>query len=209
MITRPFSRKNIFLVLAFASLTYGTEAYAKDSGGILRAFGNLGFWGSTFNQKDNSGHSTRVLSLIGPGLQAQLGVNIGHFFLEYNFSWLFGNHYMNLATESSSTSPVVYDPRNVGYFSPIGFNLGINVPNLFFEPYAGVERAKYGFSQGVETTYFGVAAKLGTTIYFNDHIGLKAEYRHLFVSSDDAGTFPSGFSTRVDTASLMLTFGQR
>jgi hypothetical protein len=203
---RAFSmRCGLALLLLASSLALRGEP-ARADGITGRAMVNLGAWSSQFSQSDSAGHSTRVTSLIGPAMQMNLGAGFGLLFVEYNINWLVSQQLFNGLPD---TAPSSRNPRNAGYYSLLGFQAGIRTPILPLEGFIGYERGNYGFSNGAETDYSGPTIKLGLSVFLHRHAGIKAEYRRMFVGSDDSGSLPSGVSTRMDALSLMMVFGLR
>lgn len=166
----------------------------------MRGIFSIGPWMSSFKQADGS-HEAKVTSLLSLGLGGQLGIRASLFFAEYSAAWL--------------VSPYSANPkaRDASYFSLLGLNAGIAPPVLPLEPYFGIEQGNYKLNGGVNPSFGGVTlkaganARLGSSGKGNGGVGVRAEYRRIFISSDEAGTLPDGFSTRSDIYFVGFTFG--
>ena len=190
----------LFLVAGFVGL-FSQSTMASTPVGV-RFFANLGPWISKFEQSDGS-RNVKVTTAASAAAQFQLGINVSLLFIEYNASWL---------ASAYSASPKA---RDASYFSPLGANLGIALPVVPIEFYVGGEKGSYKLNGGINPSYSGLAAKAGLNLLFGPpgtahaRIGIKAEFRRFFGSGDEAGSFPSGFTTRADTYFIGMTFGQK
>ncbi|HLE01569.1 MAG TPA: hypothetical protein VJB59_15000 [Bdellovibrionota bacterium] len=166
-----------------------------------RLFANLGPWISKFEQSDGL-RNVDITTKMSGAAQLQLGIDVSLLFVEYNASWL---------ASAYSANPKA---RDASYFSPLGLNVGISLPVLPLEFYVGGEKGSYKLNGGVNPSYSGLAAKAGINLVFRPPgthagIGLKAEFRRFYGSSDDAGSLPAGITTRADTYFLGMTFGRK
>ena len=152
------------------------------------------------------GHEDHLPTLTSLGLELAAGVSFGPAFIEYNFAWLISNH-----TLSPRINPLTSnDPgiREGTYFAPLGLNVGLSIPFIPVEPYVGLERGSFGFTAGAQTNYSGLAGKLGVNVRIVPGFGMRAEYRRLYVTSDDAGSLPDGLSTSFSAWFVGLVAGK-
>lgn len=165
----------------------------------MRGIFSLGPWMSSFSQSDGS-HEATVSSLLSLGVSGQLGIRASIFFAEWSGTWL--------------VSPYSGNPkaRDASYFSLLGMNAGVAPPVLPLEPYIGVEKGEYKLNGGANPEFGGVTLKAGANFRLgaskdNAGVGVRAEYRRMFISSDDAGSLPDGFVTRSEIYYVGFTFG--
>lgn len=191
---------------ALAALV-ASAASANDASASVgfRAHGSLGAWNGGFSQNDAAGREVDIRTLTSLGMEFAAGLGLGLVFLEYNFTWFIPNHLLSFQQDPNAISRP--SNREGPYFAPLGFNAGVHLPVLPIEPYLGAERGNFGFSTGA-TDFAGITGKLGVNVLVHPQIALRAEYRRLWISYDDAGKLPDGMSASFDAIYVGFAFGK-
>ncbi|MGE0615981.1 MAG: hypothetical protein AB7P04_10085 [Bacteriovoracia bacterium] len=177
--------KIVALSLLAASLEAMVANPAQANVGGRASFAILG-WGSKFSQS-NSAQSVNVSTLLSMGLNATFGIQAHAFFLEWSPQWLM--------TRYGS------DPRDRegSFYALTAFQAGLTLGPI--EPYVGFSSGSYSFSSGVESGFGGSGIDLGANIYLAQdklNLGLKAQFKRIFIGSDSAGAIPTSITTRAD-----------
>ncbi|MCM2323148.1 MAG: porin family protein [Oligoflexia bacterium] len=199
------SLAKLLRLLAPCALLFCAPAQASSSFNF-RQMNSIGAWNGSLSQTDAAGHSLSARTLTSLGVELGFGLDFGLFFADYNFTWFLANH-----TLGFGTAPNAYDnpsTREGPYFAPFGLNVGVSLPMIPIDPYLGIERGSFNFSKGANTSYSGLAAKIGVNAKILPRFGLRAEYRKHYFTSDDAGTLPGGIKTRFTTWYLGIVGGR-
>ena len=194
------------LALLGLMVSSSNSAFASDKSTFRISFG-LGPWAGSFSESDSYGHQASLHTLPSLGMQFQLGGAFGPIWVEYNASWFLPRYILSIGS-SDSPAPTA-TARDAVYNSLLGLNVGLRLPILPIEPYVGLESANFGLSSGSKTDFDGWTPKLGLNFFLSDSFGFKGEYRKMLITSDDAGSLPSGVTAGASVWYLGIVFGTR
>ena len=175
---------------------------ARADGAVgFRTMLTLGSWTGMFWQ-EGSGQKISLNVKPAIGTEFQLGFSAGPVFLQWSPTWYWVQKIEYSSNDQSTDS---------SYFSLGAIDLGLHVPPIPVDLYAGIDRGTLSFSSGSQANFSGYAGKVGAAVYFGPprhaRIGLRAEARKHFFVEDSAGQIPGSISTTAYTYLIGLTFG--
>lgn len=189
-------KMNWKILAALLVLTNAPAAHAR----VYTSF-YAGAWRSFFTQ-EGAGQGVKIGTNIHPGFQWNFGFGIGPIFFEYAPYYFMGH--TSIGSDGSSAAS-----DDVSQLSLLSANAGVEVPGIGLTGYIGTGRGDYDFQSGSEAEFYGTHLRFGATypVFTEEGLSLriKAEYQRLFITSDDAGAIPDGFTNRSNT--FFLGFG--
>ncbi len=156
----------------------------------------LGLWQGTLKQA-GFGNESKIESPLSLGASLGLGAIFADLiFLQYRFTYL---HDFQSKMNSSY------------YYSLGGLDLGIDVPIIPIQLYVGGELGRVRFPLAGMTYPSAKTLKLGAEFTFLRrgplHLGLRAEWRRIYLGYDQEGEIPEAYSTQDDALFGSISFG--
>lgn len=203
MIHKKFGKCGLGLIaLCLVLATRSLPAQAQESSMGYFAGLDLGAWKYWFTQGGN-GQSIKHSGDVSLGFQGSAGVRVSIFFIEYTPAYF-------IATVGETPDALERDANDASWSTYKAGNIGLALPLIPLDLYAGGGHSCLDFSFGADSEYCGLFGRVGANIVLSrasyGSLRIKAEYIRQFISTDEAGALPAEISSSANSAFIGLSF---